>query len=155
MQDSSSLSEEQREAAVALFEVGWGAKAAATRLGVRSKAVIRIHALWSAQTLVAKAAKLSNTVCNYLGCGATAHGLFSESALGYSARMATERRKWKYRDPSWPQIVWLYGLSLIIGFVDLRQERVFFGLGLTVLVTVLVAVKMFRERRGKLETDPR
>jgi transposase len=46
MQESSSLSQEQREAAVALFEIGWGAKAAATRLGVRSKAVIRIHALW-------------------------------------------------------------------------------------------------------------
>lgn len=46
MQDSSSLSEEQREAAVALFEIGWGAKAAATSLGVRPKAVIRIHNLW-------------------------------------------------------------------------------------------------------------
>ena len=46
MQDSSSLSEEHREAAVALFEIGWGAKSAATRLGVRSKAVIRIHNLW-------------------------------------------------------------------------------------------------------------
>jgi hypothetical protein len=69
--------------------------------------------------------------------------------------MATERRKWKYRDPSWPQIVWLYGLSLIIGFIDLSQERVVLGLGLLVLVTVLVAVKMFRERRGKLESDPR
>jgi transposase-like protein len=46
MQESSSLSEEQREAAVALFEMGWGAKAAATKIGVRSKAVIRIHALW-------------------------------------------------------------------------------------------------------------
>lgn len=49
MQESSSLSEEQREAAVALFEIGWGAKAAATKLGVRSKAVIRIHALWSSR----------------------------------------------------------------------------------------------------------
>lgn len=46
MQESSSLSEEQREAAVALFEAGWGAKAAATRVGVDSKAVIRIHTRW-------------------------------------------------------------------------------------------------------------
>ena len=46
MQDSSSLSEVQREAALALFEIGWGAKAAATNLGVRSKAVLRIHNLW-------------------------------------------------------------------------------------------------------------
>ncbi|WP_156945093.1 hypothetical protein [Arthrobacter sp. I3] len=69
--------------------------------------------------------------------------------------MATERRRWKYRDPSWPQIVWLYGLSLIIVFTDLSQKRVLFWLGLMVLVTVLVAVKMFRERRRKLERDPR
>lgn len=46
MQESSSLSEEQREAAVALFEIGWGAKSAATSLGVRSKAVYRIYNLW-------------------------------------------------------------------------------------------------------------
>jgi len=46
MQDSSSLSKEQREAAVALFELGWGAKAAATSIGVDSKAVIRIHTRW-------------------------------------------------------------------------------------------------------------
>ena len=60
MQDSSSLSEEQREAAVALFERGWGAKAAATRLGVRSKAVIRIHTRWRVRggtALVTKSTK--------------------------------------------------------------------------------------------------
>ncbi|MCY1210935.1 Helix-turn-helix domain protein [compost metagenome] len=60
MQDSSSLSEEQREAAVALFEIGWGAKAAATSLGVRPKAVIRIHGLWRVRggtALVTKSTK--------------------------------------------------------------------------------------------------
>jgi transposase-like protein len=60
MQESSSLSEEQREAAVALFEIGWGAKSAATRLGVRSKAVIRIHNLWRVRggtALVTKSTK--------------------------------------------------------------------------------------------------
>jgi hypothetical protein len=40
-------------------------------------------------------------------------------------------------------------------FTDLSQKRVLFWLGLMVLVTVLVAVKMFRERRRKLERDPR
>jgi transposase len=43
---SSSLSEEQREAAVALFETGWGSRAVATRLGVGRKAVLRLHDRW-------------------------------------------------------------------------------------------------------------
>lgn len=38
---NSSLSEEQREAAVALFEIGWGSRAVATKLGVGRKAVLR------------------------------------------------------------------------------------------------------------------
>jgi transposase-like protein len=60
VQDSSSLSEEQREAAVALFEMGWGAKSAATRLGLRSKAVVRIYNLWRVRggtALVTKSTK--------------------------------------------------------------------------------------------------
>jgi hypothetical protein len=43
MRDSSSLSEAQREAAVALFETGWGAKSVATRLGVRAEAVSGLY----------------------------------------------------------------------------------------------------------------
>jgi transposase len=46
MYKGSSLSEEQRRAAVALFETGWGAKAVATRLGVRSKAIGRLYDRW-------------------------------------------------------------------------------------------------------------
>ncbi|MET3948697.1 transposase [Arthrobacter sp. UYCu512] len=42
----SSLSEEQREAAVALFATGWGSRAVATRLGVGRKAVLRLHDRW-------------------------------------------------------------------------------------------------------------
>ena len=42
MHGRSSLSEEQREAAVALFETGWGAWAVATRLGVGRGAVKRL-----------------------------------------------------------------------------------------------------------------
>ncbi|WP_424991480.1 helix-turn-helix domain-containing protein [Paenarthrobacter nitroguajacolicus] len=42
----SSLSEEQREAAVALFEIGWGARAVARRLGVGTKAVLRLYDRW-------------------------------------------------------------------------------------------------------------
>lgn len=43
---NSSLSEEQREAAVALFEIGWGSRAVATKLGVGRKAVLRLHDRW-------------------------------------------------------------------------------------------------------------
>lgn len=45
MSKSSSMSEEQREAAVALFEIGWGSRAVATRLGVGRKAVLRWQSL--------------------------------------------------------------------------------------------------------------
>ena len=43
---SSSLSEEQRMAAVALFERGWGTRAGATKLGVGTKAVLRLYDRW-------------------------------------------------------------------------------------------------------------
>lgn len=42
----SSLSVEQREAAVGLFEQGFGRKAVATRLGVGRQAVGRLHDRW-------------------------------------------------------------------------------------------------------------
>lgn len=43
MYKGSSLSEEQSKAAVAWFETGWGAKAAATSVGVGKKAILRLH----------------------------------------------------------------------------------------------------------------
>lgn len=60
MLKSSSLSEEQRWAAVALFEAGWGAKSVATRLGVRTKAIGRLYDRWRVRggtTLVTKPTK--------------------------------------------------------------------------------------------------
>lgn len=39
---SSSLSEDQRVAPVALFDRGWGTRAVATKLGVGTKAVLRL-----------------------------------------------------------------------------------------------------------------
>ncbi|WP_425550535.1 helix-turn-helix domain-containing protein, partial [Arthrobacter gyeryongensis] len=60
MLKSSSLSEEQRAAAVALFETGWGAKSAATKLGVSKRAVGRLYDRWRVRggtTLVAKPTK--------------------------------------------------------------------------------------------------
>jgi hypothetical protein len=46
MHGRSSLSEEQRETAVALFETGWGAWAVATRLGVGRGAIKRLYGRW-------------------------------------------------------------------------------------------------------------
>lgn len=46
MRKSSSLSRAQREAAVALFESGWGAKSVAKKLGVSAEAVSSIYDRW-------------------------------------------------------------------------------------------------------------
>jgi len=46
MYKGSSMSEEQREAAMALFAIGWGSRAVATKLGVGRKAVLRLHDRW-------------------------------------------------------------------------------------------------------------
>jgi transposase len=57
---SSSLSEDQREAAVALFEAGWGDRAVANRLGVGRKPIGRLRDRWRVRggsTLVHKPAK--------------------------------------------------------------------------------------------------
>lgn len=60
MYGSSSLSEEQREAAVALFELGWGYKSVATKLGVGKKAIGGLYDRWRVRggtTLLAKPTK--------------------------------------------------------------------------------------------------
>lgn len=60
MRGSSSLSKDQREAAVALFETGWGARSVATRLGVSWRAVSGLHDRWRVRggtTLVTKPTK--------------------------------------------------------------------------------------------------
>jgi len=58
--------------------------------------------------------------------------------------MATKRIRWKYRDPSWIQVVWLYGLAIILAFVDSRPNRLALGIGFAVFVTALVVVKVLR-----------
>lgn len=45
-------------------------------------------------------------------------------------------------DPSWPQIVWLYGLAAIFVFVN--SNRLALGIGLVIVVTALVAIKVMR-----------
>ena len=57
MHERSSLSEEQRKAAVALFDTGWGAKSVATRLGAPARAIRRLYDRWRVRggtTLVTK-----------------------------------------------------------------------------------------------------
>ena len=105
MQDSSSLSEEQREAAVALFETGWGAKAAATRLGLRSKAVIRIHSLWrvcGGAALVTKSTKRQFTFEFKLDAVRRFHAGESQVALAKELELSSPKliKKWarKYRN---------------------------------------------------------
>jgi transposase len=46
MYDRSSLSEEQRRAAVTLFDAGWGRDSAARRLGVSKDAIRRLYDRW-------------------------------------------------------------------------------------------------------------
>ena len=60
MRDGSLLSEEQRKAAVALFETGWGARSVATTLGVSARAIRGLYDRWRVRggtTLVAKSTK--------------------------------------------------------------------------------------------------
>jgi transposase len=76
---SSSLSEEQREAAVALFEIGWGSRAVATRLGVGRKAVLRLHDRWRVRGNTALELKL-NAVQRYIS-GETRVALAKELEL--------------------------------------------------------------------------
>ncbi|MEO5994441.1 MAG: helix-turn-helix domain-containing protein, partial [Arthrobacter sp.] len=55
------MSEEQREAAVALFDIGWGTRAVATKLGVGTKAVLRLYDRWRVRgdtALVTKPSRL-------------------------------------------------------------------------------------------------
>jgi transposase-like protein len=64
MYRTSSLSQQQREQALALFEQGHGRNATATRLGVSANAVRRLHERWKltgAGALVSKPAKRSFT----------------------------------------------------------------------------------------------
>ena len=64
MYPGSSLSEQQRESAVALFEAGYGEKVVATRLGVSRTAVRRLRDRWrlrSAGALMMKPGKRSFT----------------------------------------------------------------------------------------------
>ena len=65
MHGRSSLSEEQREAAVPLFETGWGAWAVATRLGVGRGAIKRLYGRWRTRAGTALVAKPPRPVFSF------------------------------------------------------------------------------------------
>lgn len=67
--------------------------------------------------------------------------------------MANKSKRWKYQDPSWPQIVWLYLGVAIFAVPDTTPLRLAFGAGLAVFTTALLVIKIVRERNAKPETD--
>ena len=71
MRTSSSLSQVQRQAAVSLFEQGWGAWSVASELGVARGPVERLHDRWRVrgrQALVTKPTKRSFSFEGALAC---------------------------------------------------------------------------------------
>ena len=105
MYDSSSLSEEQREAAVALFNAGWGMDSVAGSLGVNGSAVRRLYDRWRVRggtTLVTKPTKRAfsfefklDAVQRYLS-GETRVALSKE--LGLSSPQLIEKWARQYRN---------------------------------------------------------
>lgn len=69
--------------------------------------------------------------------------------------MAIRGTRWKYRDPSWYQIVWLYLGAAILAVPDQSPLWLAFGIGLTVIVTALVVVKVVKGRKGNPEMNTR
>lgn len=66
--------------------------------------------------------------------------------------MAAERKRWNYQDPSWDQIIWLYLGTLIFAAFDPNPRHLVVAVGLAVVTTALMAVKVIRARKGKPET---
>lgn len=69
--------------------------------------------------------------------------------------MAMKSKRWKYRDPSWYQILWLYLGALIFAVPDTTPLRLAFGVGIAVVTTALLVIKVVRERNAKLEAETR
>ena len=68
--------------------------------------------------------------------------------------MAKPSKRWKYQDPSWYQIVWLYLAALIVLAVpDSTPLRLAVGSGISVLVTALMVVKVVRARNRHPDTQ--
>jgi len=61
--------------------------------------------------------------------------------------MGEDRRRWKYRDPSWPQIGLLYVLAVVFALPGTSLPRILFAVAWAVVATILLLVKTFRNRR--------
>ncbi|MBD8043036.1 hypothetical protein H9638_04340 [Arthrobacter sp. Sa2BUA2] len=67
--------------------------------------------------------------------------------------MARERRRWKYRDPSWFQIGWLYLLAVVFALPGDNPSRTIFAMVWAVPVTVLAVFKVIRRPTGSSSRD--
>lgn len=66
--------------------------------------------------------------------------------------MASNRRRWKYRDPSWFQIGYLYLLAAIFMTYP-TPPRIAYAILWALSVTVLVVIKVVRESGRQTEED--
>ena len=66
--------------------------------------------------------------------------------------MASGRRRWRYRDPSWLQICLLYLLAITFAF-DPTPTRMAYVLVFAFFVTVLVVVKVMRKPGHQTKAD--
>ena len=66
--------------------------------------------------------------------------------------MASDRRRWRYRDPSWLQIGLLYLLAIIFT-LDPTPSRMAYVLVFTLFVTVLVVSKVMRKSAHETNAD--
>ena len=58
--------------------------------------------------------------------------------------MASNRKRWKYRDPSWFQIGWMYLLAIVFT-IDATPPRILYALVFAVSVTVFAVIKVMRK----------
>jgi len=91
---NSSLSDEQREAAVVLFESGYGWRAVARRLGVGPKAVERLHNLWRVRGRGALVTKSTRQVYSFeVKCAIVQRFLAGETSIALAQAYALSTPK--------------------------------------------------------------
>ncbi len=61
--------------------------------------------------------------------------------------MGHDRRRWKYRDPSWPQIGLLYVLAVVFALPGTSVPRILFAVAWAVVATILLLIKTSTNRR--------
>ncbi|MEB7505290.1 hypothetical protein [Arthrobacter koreensis] len=61
--------------------------------------------------------------------------------------MGEDRRRWRYRDPSWAQIGLLYVLALVFALPGTSLPRILFAVAWAAVATILLLVKVSRDRR--------